>query len=138
MLLLLLFIFIELHIYLYIYPCIYIYFFSVQLFFFSIIKFLLWRYWWDVLLFASVPVAPVRGATTDWRRAPLVPELKASRAPGTVAAVVTLRVTIAWLPALFAFPSPLPVQGFLLLVPGVTAGARLIRLVDAQLTQRLT
>lgn len=102
-----------------------------------LIKFLLWRYWWDILLFASVPVASLWGVASGRGRAPLVPELEAPGASGAVAAVVALRVTFTWRPALLAFPSPLPVVAFLLLVSGAAAGAHLLRLVYAQLAQRL-
>lgn len=108
----------------------------VHLFFSSIhIKFfLLWRYWWDILLFASVPVAPLRGAASGRRRAPLVTELEAPVPSRAVAAVVALRVTFACRSALLVFPTPLPVVGLLLLVSGSSAGARLLGLVRAQLT----
>lgn len=116
----------------YIYPCIYSYiFFSIH------IKFLLWRYWWDILLFASVPVASLWGAASGRRRAPLVPKLEAPGASGAIAAVVALRVTFTRWPALLAFPAALPVVAFLLLVSRTTAGARLLGLVHAQLAQRL-
>lgn len=106
--------------------------------FFSIhIKFLLWRYRWDILLFASVPVASLGGAALGRRRAPLVPKLEAPGASGAIAAVVALRVTFTRWPALLAFPSPLPVVAFLLLVSRSAAGAGVLSLVHAQLTQRL-
>lgn len=98
------------------------------------IKFLLWRYWWDILLFASVPVAPLWGAASGRRGTPLLPELEAPAASGAVAAVVALRVPFTRGPALLAFPAPLPVVAFLLLVSGPAAGARLFSLVHTQLT----
>lgn len=97
------------------------------------IKFLLWRYWWDILLFASVPVASLWGAASGWRRAPLVPKLEAPGASGAIAAVVALRVTFTWGPALLVFPFPLPVMAFLLLVSRIAAGALLLGLVHTQL-----
>ena len=97
------------------------------------IEFLLWRYWWDILLFASVPVASLWGAASGHGRPPLVPVLEAPAASGAIAAVVALRVTFTRWPALLAFPSPLPVVAFLLLVSRTGAGARLLGLVDAQL-----
>lgn len=101
------------------------------------IKFLLWRYWGDILLFASVPVASLGGAASSRRRAPLVPKFEAPGASGAIAAVVALRVTFTWWPALLAFPATLPVVAFLLLVSRTAAGARLLSLVHAQLAQRL-
>lgn len=98
------------------------------------IKFLFWRYWWDVLLFSSVPVSSLRGAASGWWRTPMVPELEAPSAPGTIAAVVALRVTFTWWPALLAFPSPLPVVASLVLVSRTAAGARLLGLVHTQFT----
>lgn len=97
------------------------------------IKFLLWRYWWDVLLFASVPVASLWGGASGRRRAPLVSKLEAPVASGAVAAVVALRVTFTWWSALLEFPSPLPVVASLLLISRTAAGARLVSLVHAQL-----
>lgn len=116
----------------YIYPCIYSYIFLL-----IHIKFLLWRYWWDILLFASVPVASLRGVASCWRRAPLVPKLEAPGASGAIAAIITLRVTFTWWPALLEFPSPFPVMTLVLLISRTTAGAWLLSLVHAQLTQRL-
>lgn len=101
------------------------------------IKFLLWRYWWDILLFASVPVASLGGDASGRRLAPLVPELEAPSASGAVAAIVALRVTFTWWPALLAFPAALSVVALLVLVPWTAAGARLLGLVHAQLAQRL-
>lgn len=101
------------------------------------IKFLLWRYRWDILLFASVPVASLGGDASGRRLAPLVPELEATGASGAVAAVVALRVTFTWRSALLAFPPALSVVAFLVLVSGTAAGARLLGLVHTQLAQRL-
>lgn len=116
----------------YIYPCIYSYFF-----FFYLYQVLLWRYWWDILLFASVPVASLWGVASGWRWAPLLPKLKAPAASRAVAAVITLRVPFTWWPALLQFPSSFPVVAFLLLVSRATAGAWLLSLVHPQLPQRL-
>lgn len=93
------------------------------------IEFLLWRYWWDILLFASVPVASLGGVTSGRRRASLVPKLEAPSASGAIAAVINLRVTFTRRPALLEFPPPLPVMAFFLLVSGTTAGAWLLSLV---------
>lgn len=123
-----------LFIFIYLYISMYIF---VHLFFPIHIKFLLWRYWWNILLFASVPVASLGGAASGWRRAPLVTKLEASGASGAIAAVVALRVTFSWRPALLAFPSPFLVVAFLLLVSRTTAGTRLLGLVHTQLAQRL-
>lgn len=101
------------------------------------IKFLLWRYWWDILLFASVPVASLGGVASGRRRTSLVPKLEAPSASGAIAAVITLRVTFTWWPALLEFPSPFPVMAFFLLVSRTTAGAWLLSLVHAQLAQWL-
>ena len=97
------------------------------------VEFLLWRYWRDILLFASVPVASLRRAASGWRRAPLFPKLEAPVASGAVAAVVALRVTITWRSALLAFPPPLPVMDLLLLVSSNAAGALILSFVHTQL-----
>lgn len=112
----------------YIYPCIYSYIFLL-----IHIKFLLWRDWWDILLFASVPVASLRGVASCWRWAPLVPKLEAPSAPGAIAAKITLRVTFTWWPALLEFPPSFLVMTFILLVSRTAAGAGLLSLVHAQL-----
>lgn len=127
--------YISMYIYLYIYSYI---FFSSSFHVKIVCLFLLWRYRWDVLLFASVPVAPLWGAASVGGRAPLLPKLEPPRASGAVAAVVaSLRVTFTWRPALLALPPSLPVMTSLLLVCRTAAGARLLGLIHAQLTQRL-
>lgn len=84
-----------------------------------------------------MPVTPLRGVASGRRWASLVPELEAPSASGAVAAVIALRVTFTWWPALLELPSPLPVVAFLLLVSRAAAGARLLGLVHPQLAQRL-
>lgn len=124
-------------IYIIIYIHIFIHLFSVISSFCFFVFFLLWRYWWDILLFASVPVTPLRGVASGRRRASLVPELEAPSASGAVAAVIALRVTFTWWSALLELPPPLPVVAFLLLVYRAAAGARLLGLVHPQLAQWL-
>lgn len=100
--------------------------------------FLLWRYWWDILLFAGVPVAALGGAASGLRLAPLIPKLQPAGASGAVVAVIALRVTFAGWPALFQFPAPFfVVAPFRLVCRAAAAGARLLRLIHTQLTQRL-
>lgn len=114
----------------------------IHLFFYSgqvslLFSLLLWRYWGDILLFASVPVASLWGAAPGRGLAPLIPELEAPGPSGPVAAVEALRVTFARRPALLALPAALAVLALLLLVCRAAAGARLLRLVHTQLTQGL-
>lgn len=116
--------------FIYIYPCIYSYIFFCY-------EFLLWRYWWDILLFASVPVAALGGAASGLWLAPLIPKLKPPAASGAVVAVITLRVTFAGWPALLQFPAPFLVMALFLLVCRAAAGARLLRFIHTQLAQRL-
>lgn len=90
-----------------------------------------------------MPVAPLRGVASGWRRASLVPELEASSAPGAIAAVIALRVTFTWRSALLQLPAALSVVAFLLFVAATTpaatgtTGAGLLGLVHPQLAERL-
>lgn len=86
-----------------------------------------------------MPVVPLWGVASGRRRASLVAEFEAAGAPGAVAAVITLRVTFAWRPALLQLPAALPVVAFLLFVAAAATatGAGLLGLVHPQLTQRL-
>lgn len=86
-----------------------------------------------------MPVVPLWGIASGRRRASLVAELEAAGAPGAVAAVIALRVTFAWRPALLQLPAALPVVAFLLFVAPTAAatGAGLLGLVHPQLAQRL-
>lgn len=70
--------------YIYISMYIFIHLFSI------LIKSLLWRYWGNILLFASVPIVALWGAASSLRGAPLVPELKTARPSGAIAPVVAL------------------------------------------------
>lgn len=70
--------------YIYISMYIFIHLFSI------LTKSLLWRYWGDILLFASVPIVPLWGAATSLRGTPLVPKLETSRPSGAITPVVAL------------------------------------------------
>lgn len=74
-----LFIFIYLYIHVYIHTS---FFYSDQS--------LLWRYRGNILLFASVPIVPLRGAASSLRGTPLVPKLETSRPSWAIISVVAL------------------------------------------------
>ena len=117
---------------------IYLYIYIPTSFIIKFVFVLLWRYRRDVLLFASVSVAPLWGASAGRLGASLVSELEAPGSPGSVSAVVALAVTVPRRSALLALPAALSVVGPFLLVLGAAAGAGLLRLIHPQLAQRLT
>lgn len=119
--------------FLYIYIHVYISYFCLFSLFIS--EVLLWRYRGDVLLFASVSGASLRGAAAGWLGAPsLFTELEApvaSLSGGPVAAVVASipGVPVPMVPmvpitgtGLLALPATVPILGFVLPVsPGAVA-----------------
>lgn len=84
-----------------------------------------------------MPVAALGGAASGLRLAPLIPKLEPAGASGAVVAVITLRVPFAGWSALFQFPAAFFVMGLFLLVGRAAAGARFLRFIHTQLTQRL-